>query len=329
MSKSSKTAPVPEALNQLVRGFMSSRAVLTAIELDIFTAVGQGARAAEVAGRTGADARAAEMLLNALASLGLLEKREGVFHNTPLTTQFLTEGSPDNARPGLMHTVNLWTRWSTLTACVRRGAAVATGGARDEAQTRAFIAAMDRNASELAPQTARAVGDGVRRMLDLGGGSGAYSIAFAKANPELRAEILDLPEVLALTNEYIAAAGVADRVTTRAGDMLTDDFGEGYDLVLLAAICHMFSPDQNRSLFKRAYQALAPGGKLMVRDFILEPDKTAPEFAALFSLNMLVNTPAGASYSEEEYTAWMREAGFAEVQRVRMQGPSDLIVGRK
>ena len=110
--------------------------------------------------------------------------------------------------------------------------------------------------------------------------------------------------------------------------MLQDDFGSGYDIIMLNAICHMFSEEQNRDIFRRARQALAANGRLVVQDFILNPDKTGPQQAALFSLNMLVATRDGASYSESEYTRWMEAAGFTGVCRINLPGPSDLIVGR-
>jgi SAM-dependent methyltransferase len=109
--------------------------------------------------------------------------------------------------------------------------------------------------------------------------------------------------------------------------MLQDDFGSGYDIIMLNAICHMFSEEQNRDIFRRAHQALAPNGRLVVQDFILNADKTGPQHAALFSLNMLVNTDAGASYSEFEYAHWMKAAGFIEVCRINLPGPSGLMVG--
>jgi SAM-dependent methyltransferase len=112
--------------------------------------------------------------------------------------------------------------------------------------------------------------------------------------------------------------------------MLTVQLETGkYDLVLLSAICHMFAPQENEQLLQRAYQALAPKGRLVISDFVLEPDKISPRFAALFSLNMLVGTRAGASYSEPEYTDWMKHAGFAEVKRVRLPGPANLMIGTK
>jgi cyclopropane fatty-acyl-phospholipid synthase-like methyltransferase len=113
------------------------------------------------------------------------------------------------------------------------------------------------------------------------------------------------------------------------GNLLTDDYGEGYDLILLSAISHSFTPDQNRDFFRRAYAALAPRGRFIVREFILEDDKTSPRSAALFSLNMLVGTDGGASYSEAEYAQWMREAGFSDVKRIRLPGPSNLMIGTR
>jgi SAM-dependent methyltransferase len=109
--------------------------------------------------------------------------------------------------------------------------------------------------------------------------------------------------------------------------MLTDDLGSGYDIIMLNAICHMFSEEQNQQLFRHARQALAPNGRLVVQDFILNGDKTGPLHAALFSLNMLVATDHGASYSETEYSRWMKNAGFADISRIKLPGPSDLIVG--
>jgi (2Fe-2S) ferredoxin/predicted O-methyltransferase YrrM len=320
---------LPDEVSETIRGFMTSRAILTALELDVFTALGDGVGAAEVAAKIKADARATEMLLNVLVAFNLLQKSSGRYQNTPLAQRFFTSASPDNARPAQMHTANLWNRWSTLTEAVRAGTRVTERGASEQ-WTNSFIAAMDHNARGKAGAVVKEVGvKGARRMLDLGGGSGAYSIAFAQAAPELRAEIMDLADVLPITQEHIRRAGVADRVSTRAGDMLHDDLGSNYDLVLLSAICHMFSAEENRQLLRRIQQALAPGGRVVVQDFILEADKTSPKFAALFSLNMLVATSAGASYSEPEYTEWMRGAGFGDIKRVRMPGPSGLMIAAR
>jgi (2Fe-2S) ferredoxin/predicted O-methyltransferase YrrM len=328
MAARDKAGLLPDRLDQMIRGYMPSRCILTALELDIFTAVGDGANAEQIGARIHANARAVAMLLNALVALGLLSKSGDDYKNTAESARFLVQGSKDNHRNGLLHTANIWHRWSTLTDAVRTGTRIPVDYDDTPEWTRNFIAGMQRNAKARAPLVVKALGTaGVRRILDLGGGSGAYSIAFAKACPYVQCEILDIPEVVPLTSEYVSQAGVSAQVSLRAGDMLQDDFSSGYDLIMLNAICHMFSEEQNQDIFRRAHQALARNGRLVVQDFILNPDKTGPQHAALFSLNMLVATEAGASYSELEYTNWMNAAGFTDVRRIDLPGPSDLIVG--
>ena len=306
-----------------MRAFQEARPLLSAVELNLFTAVGAGASAAEAASRAGTDPRATEMLLNALVALGALEKRDERFFNTADSARFLVDGTAESARAGLMHTVNLWNTWSTLTECVRKGGPVFVPGSekREESWTRSFIAAMHNNAAAQAGTMVRVGGTTpMRRLLDIGGGSGAYSIAFAQAHPSLEAEIFDLPSVLPLAQQYVAAAGLSERISTRPGDLTCDEFGSGYDLALLSAICHMLSPEENRDLLVRVHRSLVPGGRLIIRDFILDPDKTSPKPAALFSLNMLVGTRTGASYSEAEYREWLAAAGFTGVSRPDSNG---------
>jgi (2Fe-2S) ferredoxin/precorrin-6B methylase 2 len=318
---------LPDDLNEMIRGFMPSRAVLTALELDVFTATGEGCSAGLVAEKINADPRATEILLNALVSLQLLLKKEEIFFNTPISTRFMSEDSRESARDALMHTASLWDRWSTLTDCVRAGTAI-ENRPRETDWVRHFIAAMDRNARERAALVVRAIQTtGMKRMLDLGGGSAAYSIAFVQANPGLQSEVIDRSDVVPLAKRNIQKVGLADRITARVADMLCDPLGANCDLVLLSAICHMFSAEENRHLIQKIYGALASKGQLVIQDFILDATKTAPRSAALFSLNMLVGTRAGRSYSEPEYTGWLKEAGFTEVRRVRLPGPSGLLIG--
>jgi SAM-dependent methyltransferase len=309
----------------LLSGFQSSRVLLTGIELDVFTLLGEGATAAEMAARMKTDARATEMLLNALVSLEALRKEGGRFFNTLESQQFLA--GPQ--RNGLMHTVHLWDSWSRLTECVRRGSPPDYKDIpeRDEQWTEAFIAAMERGGAERAPLVVQAVGaEGVRRMLDVGGGSGRYTLEFARANPELRAVIFDLADVLPITQRYIDASGLQDRVTARAGDLRTDSFGSGFDLVLVSSICHMLDEQGNLDLLRRCREAISPGGRLVIQEFVLADDKTQPRAAVLFSLNMLTGTRRGASYSAGEYAAWLREAGFRESRLVQLSGPTALVI---
>lgn len=327
---SDSSVPSFSDLRQMMGAFQESRILLSAVELDIFTAVGEGATAWDVAARLNTNPRATETLLNALVALGALTKEQATFHNTPETARFLVTGAPDDARPALMHTVDMWNAWDTLTACVRAGTAVRSPGveAQDRQWTQHFIAAMHSGARTTARRVVNAVGaGGVKRLLDIGGGSGAYSIEFARANPDVRAEVLDLGPVVPIAQRYIEEAGLTGRVTTRVGDLTKDPFGQDYDLILLSAICHMLSPKENQDLFRRCHRAMAPGGRIVIRDFILEPDRTAPRSAAIFAINMLVATRGGSTYTEGEYRDWLTGAGFREVTRLAPSG--DLIVAAR
>jgi (2Fe-2S) ferredoxin/SAM-dependent methyltransferase len=325
-----KAGVVPDDLMGMIRGYQESRIMLTAIELDVFTTVGGGATATTVAQRCRTDRRATELLLNALVALEVLRLQGETYQNTAAAARYLVAGAPDDARIALQHNLSLWATWSSLTDAVREGHVALRPQMRERGDdwTVPFIAAMHRGAAARAPLVVDALGAGsVKRMLDVGGGSGAYAIAFAKANPQLTAVVLDLPTVLTITRGHIDEAELATRVSTREGDLRKDDFGKDYDLVFLSSICHMLGPDGNRELLARAAKALGPGGRVVVQDFILEPDRTRPRQAVLFALNMLVGTEAGSTYTEEEYAAWLTSAGLAPVRRIRLAGPADLMVG--
>jgi hypothetical protein len=168
-SRPAPTAAPPDDFTHLVNAWRESRIVLTAVELDLFSAIGDGATAAEVAARLAADPRGTGILLNALAALGLLEKRGDSFRNGQVAARFLCAGSPDDRRGALMHNAALWQRWSALTECVRTGRP-ASRAPRDEADTSAFIAAMHANSTQRAPALIAALDlSGVRRALDVGG----------------------------------------------------------------------------------------------------------------------------------------------------------------
>jgi SAM-dependent methyltransferase len=300
-----------------IRGFQESRVLLTALELDLFTHVGTGATAAEVARGAGTEARATEMLLNALVALGALARTGDGYACTEASRAL------GPARAGLMHTVHLWNTWSTLTAAVQQGTSVVTPAS---GQTEAFIAAMHARARTEAAVMVKTVGaDGVRSLLDVGGGSGAFALAFAAANPDLHATILDLGPVTEIAARHIAQAALQDRVRVQVGDLRTDTFEGGRDLVLLSAINHMLGEAENADLLLRCGRATRPGGRLVIREFILDPDRTGPKHAALFALNMLVGTKAGNTYTEAQYREWMEAAGFSDIVRPDPKG--DIMIG--
>ena len=314
----------PEKLAASIRAFQQSRVLLTALELDVFGQIGAGATATELAERIKTDARATEMLLNALVALEALDKSGGRFTSKPFS-RFLT----GERRAGWLHTAHLWKTWGRLTDCVRTGAPAAFEEIeeRGEDWRTAFIAAMESSAVERAPLVADAAGpDPLHRMLDVGGGSAAYSIAFARKHPGLHATVFDLPEVLPITAKYIQSSGLGQRLHLAPGDLRKDDFGTGYDLVLLSAICHMLTEQDNLDLLRRCRAALKSGGRIIIQEFFLEDDKTSPLPAVLFSLNMLVGTRGGAAYSVREYTDWLNATGFDAVSRHALPGPTALLI---
>jgi len=170
---------------------------------------------------------------------------------------------------------------------------------------------------------------GVSCVLDVGGGSGAFSMAFVCARDGIRATVFDLPNVVPLTRDYVAREGLADRIDTAVGDYNVDLLGEGFDLVFLSAIIHSNSPAENRRLLWKCAAALEPDGQVVVQDFIMDDDRISPPFGALFALNMLVATEAGDTYTESEVRSWMEEAGLSAIARQDTAFGTTLVIGRK
>jgi predicted O-methyltransferase YrrM len=301
-----------EGLLALARGFQESRVLLTGAELDLFTLLSkEGLAAAEIARRLGADPRALAIVLDALVAMELLEKREGRYRTAPEAAA-LSSDAPDSVLPMLLHSAALWHRWSELTRKV--------GGTplpeRPPAESlRAFIGAMHVVASPQADRIAAAAGiGGARRLLDVGGGPGTYTIAFLRAEPALSATLFDRPAVVEIARERIARAGLSGRTAFVAGDFETDELPGGHDFAWISAIIHQNDPAQNDALFSRILRALVPGGRLVVRDHVMEPGRTAPRAGALFAVNMLVGTAGGGTYTFDEIAAGLGRAGFGRIR---------------
>ena len=318
-----------EPFMELASAFQKSRVFLTACELDIFTAVGDdGATSGEVAAKTAGDPRATDRLMNALVSLELLFKKKGRFFNTPETAQYLIKGKP-HYKSGFGHYNSMWESWSTLTEAVVKGRSVIRRN-RSKKRLRAFIGRMHNGAMMHAESVIEAVDlTGVRRVLDLGGGSGDYAMTFVRAKEGIEAVVFDQDPILTLTEEYIEKEGLSDRVALKSGDFLTDDIGSGYDLVFISSIVHIYSHEQNAALLKKAYGALNPDGRAIVKDIIMDEDRTSPLRGALFALNMLVATETGDTYTEGEVRQWFVGAGFERIERKDIPTGTTLIVGTK
>jgi 2-polyprenyl-3-methyl-5-hydroxy-6-metoxy-1,4-benzoquinol methylase len=314
---------------EMASAYQKSRLILTAFELDIFTIIGSGnLRSTEIATSICAPHNSTERLLNALCAIGLLNKEKGLFSNTQASARFLAKDSGEYlSRIG--HMINLYRSWATLTDAVRAGRSV-TAREYDETSLARFIEAMHQRAGKSAMELISHIDlTGVSRVLDVGGGSGVYSMAFARTKPGLLSVVFDLPQVIKLSEKYIGGSGLSDKVKTMKGDYNADDFGAGYDLVFMSAIIHINSREENQSLINRAYASLNPGGRIVIQDHIMDEDKTTPVRGALFSLNMLVNTESGDSYTEQEMRTWLAKAGFLDIQRIRTGMDNDLMSGKR
>ncbi len=278
-----------------------------------------------------ADARATDRLLNALCAMGLVRKAGGRFANTRTARDFLVAGKP-RFMAGLSHSANQWQSWHTLSEAVRRGTAVwkRKPGPGGKKRLAGFIAAMHERATPQAAQIVKLVDLAqVKRCLDIGSGSGAYAMALARAGEHIRVTAFDLPDVLPLTRAYVRRAGMLSRIDFIAGDFHGDDWGNGYDLVLLSAIVHMNSVRENMRLIAKAARSLNPGGRLVIQDFIMGPDRTRPAIGAFFALNMLVATAHGDTFTAAEMRGWMRAAGLKKITQLATPYDATLMVGRK
>jgi 2-polyprenyl-3-methyl-5-hydroxy-6-metoxy-1,4-benzoquinol methylase len=322
----------PNNLMEMVYAFQRSRVLLTAYELDLFTILGAKSRSStQIAKTLGTDDRATDRLMNALCAIGLLQKKEEQFSNNPLTSQFLIRGKPD-FMAGLMHSVHLWDTWSTLTEAVRQGKSVRTAPVNERSKKwlEAFIAAMHWRGKQQASAVVALLDlTSVSRVLDVGGGSGCYSMAFVRARQGIKAVVFDLPNVIPLTREYISQEGLLGSVETIMGDYKTDELGRGFDLVFLSAIIHSNSLGENQELIHRCADALKPKGQIVVQDFIMDEDRTGPARGALFALNMLVGTDSGDTYTESEIRKWMEDAGLSDIIRKETNLGTHLMIGKK
>ena len=323
----------PESIREMATAFQKSRIFLSAFELGIFGALGrQEGSSEDVARKLGTDPRATDRLLNALVVMGFILKEGDKFRNSASAEKFLIASSPDYL-PGLMHTVHLWDTWSTLTEAVKRGTSMSSQmqpNADPANWTAALIAAMNDRARKQAPIAATLVGlkEGMR-ILDVGGGSGAFAVAFVRAKEKVTATIFDLPHVLPLTAEYVRVQQLSERIDYVAGDYTRDPLPSGYDLVFLSAIIHSNPPEENGKLIRKCAGALNPGGAVVVQDFIMDESRTQPPGGAFFALNMLVNTAAGDTYTESEVREWMKDAGLSDITKRETPWGASQMAGKR
>ncbi|HUM02106.1 MAG TPA: methyltransferase [Thermoanaerobaculia bacterium] len=318
------TSLTPDGLLALARGFQESRVLLSGAELDLFTLLSrESLPAGEIARRLGADLRALSILLDALAAMEVLEKSDDRYRTAP-GAACLSADAPDSIHPMLLHAAALWARWTTLTK--RVGGTPLHERAAEES-LRAFIGAMHVVGSPQAARLVAAAGaSGARRLLDVGGGPATYTMAFLAAEPSLAATLFDLPPVVEIARERLEKAGLLSRVTLVPGDFTRDELPSGHDLAWLSAIIHQNSPAENDALYSRIFQALVPGGRLVLRDHVMDAARTQPRAGALFAVNMLVGTSGGGTYTFDEICSGLSRAGFTRTRLIQSGERMDALV---
>ncbi len=306
-------------LMAISRGFWKSSILFSSIKLKIFNCLEGGWKTLEqITEALHIDRRGGEILLNALATMKLIQKREGKFRNNSISSRYLVESSSDYKGNLFLHSLGMWKAWGELAHCTKTGKPSQSFEEKfldqDRERVRNFILGMDQIAEDLAKLLSQEkVVMKANKMLDIGGGPGTYCRAFIRKNPNLQATIFDLPLTLEVTREVVKKERMEDKIFTQEGDVLHENLGSGYDLVMVSQLLHSFSAMENKRIIKRAYNALVDGGTILISDYALDEDLTSPADAALFSVNMLVNTDAGRAYKQSEIISWMEEAGFQNI----------------
>lgn len=312
-----------------VRAFMKSRILLTGVELDLFTQIHRGVNTAgALAEKNSLDTRAVTRLLDAVAAFGMLSKDTDRYELTP-EGSFLSADHPESPLPMILHMNKLWDTWSRLTEIVIHGKNPdkIPITQKDEKTVNAFIGAMHVIGKRLSKQIAEELDlSHYKKLLDIGGASGTYTISFLKKNPKMTAVIFDLKQVIPMAEKRLQNSGIIDRVEFITGDFYTDALPFGCDLALLSAIIHQNSPAQNLALFRKIHQAIVPGGTLMIRDHIMDENRTLPADGAVFALNMLVSTQSGDTYTFQEVKKNLDLAGFTEIIQIKHGDKMDCIV---
>jgi hypothetical protein len=318
----------PKELLQLAQNFMESRILHAAAELDVFTLLQHTPlTAAGIADKIRGDVRAIASLLDAVSAMGLLVKHGQTYYCDRSVARFLAADSPATVLPMVLHMSYLWDRWSRLADIAKGMPAAEFDFSRHDEDLRAFIGAMHSIGAPLAKQIVASINPGnAISLLDVGGGSGTYTIAFLRAVPGMKATLFDLPNVIEMARERLESEGMLDRVTLVPGSYHEDELPQGHDLALLSAIIHSNSLEENLELYRKIFRSLNPGGRILIRDHVMEPDRTHPREGAVFAINMLVGTSGGGGYTYEEIESGLQQAGFAKVRLIRQGEHMDAVV---
>lgn len=336
------TEVTPAAIMQLGMAFWGSKALLSAVELGIFSEL---ASAGALDGdtlrkRLGLHPRSSRDFLDALVALGMLEREDGRYANTPATGLFLDRAKSSYVG-GMLEMANarLYGFWGSLTEGLRTGLPQneAKGGGQDMFEViypdPVKLAQFARAMSALSANTARAIAAKFpwqqhRSVIDIGCAEGAVPVQIALAHEHITGGGFDLPALGSIFDAYVAGFGLGERLGFTAGDFFTDPLPQA-DVLVMGHILHDWDLDEKRLLVRKAYDALPEGGALIIYDAIIDDERRSNAFGLLMSLNMLIETPGGFDYTGADCRAWMQEAGFRDSYVEHLVEPDSMVVGIK
>ncbi len=295
----------------LARGYQEPRVLLTASELDLFSILrGSPMTAEEIAAPRSWNIDALSVLLDALTVMGFLEKSLGRYFVPRVNRELLSKDDPRMVPHIIRHAAAGWRSWSNLTARI-----VGEGTPPSMDDEGHQVGASHAVSQQLAPGIAALVRPETgRRFLDVGGGSGAYTLAFLDRDKTLDATILDRPEILPITRSYLARVGYQEKVRLVAADIAVDEWPANQDLILLSAVVSTQSSARCETMFSRAFRSLAPGGRLVIRDHIMSEDRLLPRAGALYAVQLLVCTSGGTTHTLQEIRKGLDDAGFQDIR---------------
>ncbi|MAS44514.1 MAG: methyltransferase [Rhodobacteraceae bacterium] len=328
-----------EEISDIAFGFMGSKALFAALHYGVFTHLGDGPLCAEeVAARSDLPVERARTLLTAVASLGLVSVEDGKFANAPASEAFLVNGAKYDFGDYLRLQVDrqMYRLLDQIEPALANKLSDADTGSYAEwfsDPEEARLYSESQHAGSLGPARglAKLVDlSAARKLLDVGGGTGAFSITLCHANPELTATIVDFPNVASLGRKYVEEAGLSDRIAYDDGDALELGWPGGQDAVLMSYLFSGVPGDAHEGLIADAMTALNPGGRIMIHDFVVESDRTGPKLAALWQLQHTAFTPTARSLDDAWLAGALEKAGFEDVTVGPMiPGLTMLAMGRK
>jgi SAM-dependent methyltransferase len=316
----------PGKLLGISGNYWSACAIQAGIKLSIFSHIShQSLGGQEIAKKVNGDPRGVSMLLNALTAMDLLTKKDGLYANTPFSSSFLSKESPQYLGFMIMHHHHLMPSWAQLDQAVITGRPIrGRASFEDETVRESYLMAMFNMAMMLAPHLASLIDfSSKKHLLDLGGGPGTYAIHFCLKNPEIKATIYDLKTTRPFAEKTIARFGLTERIAFQEGNYVQEDIRGTFDVAWLSQILHSEGPEEAQRIIRKAVSVLEPGGQILVHEFLLNNTLDGPLNPALFSLNMLLGTAHGQSYSEQQIMDMLAHAGAKEIRRLPLQTPND------